>query len=124
MKLETPLSFRVKINLPNGNEIIYFDRHEICQGCPEVGKISINNKIIENKIFGGPLLFDNQFIYIPYFNKSWFNSGFNLVKIDYNTLIITKISPMYQIIDLVKIEDKRIFFYDSLEQNNVVVIKI
>gem|GEM_PF-126380 len=116
-KLESPISFRIKLNLPDGKEVLYVNRYEICQGCPEVGKLSIDGKIINKGVFGGPLLYENEFIYVPCFKKKWFNSGFYLSKINLSTLEVSIISEMYEIIDLIKIENSTIYFYDSLEQN-------
>ncbi|MBU3050446.1 hypothetical protein KNV96_20115, partial [Chryseobacterium indologenes] len=75
--------------------------------------------LIKREIFGGPLLYENGFIYIPCFRKKWFNSGFYLVKINTSTLEFTIISDMYQIIDLIKIENDSIYFYDNLEQSEI-----
>ncbi|SHG70656.1 hypothetical protein [Chryseobacterium sp. OV279] len=119
MKLENPLSFNVNIKLPNGKEVLYLNTYEICQGCPEVGKLSIDGNIIKKEVFGGPLLYNNGFIYIPCFKRRWFNSGFYLAKINTSTLEIILISDMYQIIDLIKIENFTIYFYDSLEQKEI-----
>lgn len=119
MKLETPISFRIKLNLPDGKEVLYVNRYEICQGCPEVGQLSIDGNIIKKEVFGGPLLYGNGFIYAPCFKRKWFNSGFYLTKINTSTLEISTISEMYQIIDLIKIENSTIYFYDSLEQNEI-----
>lgn len=124
MKLETPISFNIKINLPNGKEILYLNRYEICQGCPEVGKLSIDGNIIKKEVFGGPLLYENGFIYVPCFKRKWFNSGFYLTKINTSTLEMFTISEMYQIIDLIKIENSIIYFYDSLQQDEVKEIEI
>lgn len=119
MKLENPLSFNINIKLPNGQEVLYLNTYEICQGCPEVGKLSIDGKVIKKEVFGGPLLYDNGFIYIPCFKRRWFNSGFYLAKINTSTLEIILISEMYQIIDLIKIERFTIYFYDGLEQKEI-----
>lgn len=119
MKLETPISFRIKVSLPNGKEVLYQNCYEICQGCAEVGKLSIDGNIIKKEVFGGPLLYENGFIYIPCFKKNWFNSGFYLAKIDTCTLEMSIISKIYPIIDLIKTENSKIYFYDSLEQDNV-----
>lgn len=119
MKLETPISYNIKIDLPDGNKILYTNLYEICQGCPEVGKLSINNSVIKKEVFGGPLLYENGFIYTPCFKRKWFNSGFYLAKINISTLEISIISDMYQIIDLIKIENSTVYFYNSLEQNEI-----
>ncbi len=124
MKLESPISFNIKVNLPNGKEVLYLNRYEICQGCPEVGKLSIDGTIIKKEVFGGPLLYEQGFIYIPCFKRKWFNSGFYLTKINTSTLEMFTISEMYQIIDLIKIENSIIYFYDSLQQDEVKEIKI
>jgi hypothetical protein len=119
MKLETPISFKIKRNLPNGKEILYENMYEICQGCPEVGKLFVDGSPIKKEVFGGPLLYDNEFIFVPCFKRKWFNSGFYLAKINISTLEVFIISDMYQIIDLIKIENNIIYFYDSLEQSEV-----
>jgi hypothetical protein len=124
MKLETPISFRIKINSPNGKEIFYSNVYEICQGCPEVGKLSIDGNIIKREVFGGPLLYENGFIYVPCFKRKWFNSGFYLARIDTSTLEVVIISEMYQIIDLIKIENNIIYFYNSLEQRDIIEIPL
>jgi len=119
MKLETPISFNIKLSLTNGKEVLYLNRYEICQGCPEVGKLSIDGNVIKKEVFGGPLLYENGFIYVPCFRRKWFNSGFYLAKINTSTLEISIISEMYQIIDLIKIENSTLYFYDTLEQNEI-----
>ncbi|KFE97022.1 hypothetical protein [Chryseobacterium luteum] len=115
----SPINFRIKIDSPDGKEILYSNIYEICQGCPEVGKLSIDGNVIKKEVFGGPLLYDNGFIYVPCFKRKWFNSGFYLAKINTSTLEVIMISEMYQIIDLIKIVDHSIYFYDSLEQSEI-----
>ena len=115
MKIESPFNYSVRLNLPNGKEILYLNRYEICQGCPQVGKLSIDGNIIKKEVFGGPLLYENVFIYIPCFKRKWFNSGFYLTRINTSTLEVSIISEMFQIIDLIKIENSIIYFYDSLQ---------
>lgn len=119
MKFETPLSFRIKINFPNKKEVLYHNLYEIYQGCPEVGELSIDDRLIKKEVFGGPLLYEKGFIYVPCFKRKWFNSGFYLAKINTFTLEFTVISDMYQIIDLIKLENNNIYFYDSLDQSEV-----
>lgn len=119
MKLESPLSFDIKITLPDGIEVFYMNRYEICQGCPEVGKLLINKNLIKKEVFGGPLLYKSGIIYIPCFKRKWFKSGFYLAKINVSTLEMSLLSEMYNIIDLIKIDESSIYFYDSLKQNNI-----
>lgn len=104
MKLESSLNFNVNIKLPNGKEVLYLNTYEICQGCPEVGKLSIDGNIIKKEIFDGPLLYNN---------------GFYLAKINTSTLEMILISEMNQIINLIEIENSTIYFYNSLEQNEI-----
>jgi hypothetical protein len=117
MKTDNPLNYNINVKLPNEMEVSYINMYEICQGCPEVGKLSIDGNVVGKEVFGGPLLYDNGYIYIPCFKRKWFTSGFYLAKINTSTLEILLISDMYQIIDLIKIENFTIYFYDSLEQN-------
>ncbi|AZB32158.1 hypothetical protein [Chryseobacterium balustinum] len=119
MKTDNPLNYNINMILPNKMEISYISMYEICQGCPEVGKLSIGGNIIKKEVFGGPLLYENGFIYVPCFKRKWFNSGFYLTKINTSSLELLIISEMYQIIDLIKIEDDSIYFYDSLEQSEI-----
>jgi hypothetical protein len=119
MKRENPLNYKINIKLPNEVQVSYINMYEICQGCPEVGKLVIDGNVIKKEVFGGPLLYDNGFIYVPCFKRKWFNSGFYLTKVNVSTLEISIISNMYQIIDLIKIENSTIYFYDSLDQNKV-----
>lgn len=119
MKLETPYSYNTQITLPNNIVIIYNGLYEICQGCPEVGRLSINGKFILKEVFCGPLLYHDNYIYVPCFRRKWFNSGFYLAKINIDTLEISIISKMYPLIDLIKIENDMIYFYTDMQQNNI-----
>lgn len=75
-------------------------------------------------LFGGPLLYHNGFIYVPCFRKNWCNSGFYLAKINISTLEMTLTSEMYQIIELIEIENSTVYFYNSLEQNEIQEISL
>lgn len=119
MKLENPLSFNTDIVLPNNKRILYLKLIEICQGGPEVGILSINEKIIEKELFGGPLLYKDDYIYVPCFKRKWFNSGFYIAKINIETLNYTFISDMHPVIDLINIKDDIIYFYKDINQHNI-----
>lgn len=75
-------------------------------------------------MFEGPLLFDDEFLYISCFKRGWGNSGFYLAKINTSTLEIILISEMYRAIDLIKIENLTIYFYANLEQKEIQEISL
>ena len=78
---ETPWEFSVCQRI--GDYIIeYRELIEFVQGSPLIGSLYINDeKIGKEKLFGGPFLLKNNYLYI---RKLWM-SGFILCKIDLRT---------------------------------------
>jgi hypothetical protein len=113
---ETPIQFDIKKNI-NGKEITYTELMEICQGGPEIGDLNIDGVKIENYRFGGPLLFDNDNLFIPVYIKKIFSTGFKIAKINLKTLEIEIFGKMKDIIFLDKIENKKIAFFEDIEKN-------
>lgn len=74
--------------LINTTHIVYQNLHEISQGSPLIGTLSINNNIIQGYLFGGPYLFENGFIYAPVYVRKFFVNGFKLAIIDVNSLSV------------------------------------
>lgn len=122
---ETPNDFN-PLKEVNGHKIEYFDLREIAQGSPLIGKIKIDSITISEKdYFGGPFVYDDEFIYIPIYQRSFFNTGFKLVKISLLEKKIiklnTKIKPLYF---LINIENRIINYCEtheglSLKQFNI-----
>lgn len=79
-KLEDPLNFKSDILLNGKYHIKYHTFMEITQGGPEVGILSINGNDIQNKKFGGPILFDTENLYAPCFVKTFFLLDLGCVK--------------------------------------------
>jgi len=125
-KLEDPLNFKSKVIIHNGKyHITYHSFTEITQGGPEIGILSINGNDIQNKKFGGPILFDTENIYAPCFVKNFFSVGFRLCEINLETLEAKEVSSkIYPIIDLIDVTEKGISFYKSLYSNDIITLKI
>lgn len=124
-KYQDPTNFiEVKI-LNNKFTVRYLNLNEIAQGSPLIGVLSINDKVINRKKFGGPFLYENNTIYIPCYTKTFFKSGFRLCKIDLETLNITIIdTKVFDIIDLIEIKDQKIFFYKSLFEDEIISVNL
>lgn len=111
---EDPIQF-CALNEINGVKIVYSELMEISQGGPEVGKISINGVALKG-FYGGPILSKNDCIYIPFYIKKIFGTGFKLVRINIFTHIIEYLSNTENLIYLDKIEDNLVFYYVDIEK--------
>ncbi|WP_334126972.1 hypothetical protein [Empedobacter brevis] len=124
-KYQDPINFIEEKIVNDKYTIKYLYLNEIAQGSPLIGALSINNKIIKTKKFGGPFIFKNDVIYIPYYKKTFFKSGFCLCKIDLNTLSIINIdNRIFNIIDLIEIKENKIFFYKSLFEDEIISVNL
>lgn len=112
---QTPTDFNTK-TIIGDVEIVYTDLKEIGQGGPQVGIISINNKVIYGCLFGGPFLYQNQFLYVPAYTKRFLGWGFKLTEININTLDIKAIGKTKNLIYLDKIEGNRICFFEDVSK--------
>lgn len=96
-----------------GHTVEYKNLSEVCQGGPLVGAIYINGKRISNNRYGGPIVFDDQFIYVPLFS----GAKFIVSKIRITDFETCFIGNYRDIIDLKKLENDRLYFYDSIYDN-------
>ena len=111
-KFDTPIDFNPSLDIPDYH-IEYINLIEVVQGGPRIGQLSINGEIIPNYRFGGPFLYTtDEFIYIPVLIRS----AFILAKVNLKNLIINFIGEPRGILCLEKIENNKIFYYDSLDQ--------
>lgn len=101
--------------LVGGLTIEYKNLLEVCQGGPIVGDIYINGKRISYNRYGGPLLFDDRFIYVPLFS----GAKFIVSKIRITDFETCFIGTYRDIIDLKKFENNRLYFYDSIYDNTL-----
>ncbi len=109
---DDPINYKDKIN----NELFtleYFNLTEICQGCPVVGYIKLNGKNIEN-YFGGPVLYDNFYLYIPTYLRKCFGYKFKLARISLSSLKVEYFGKFQKLIYLDKLEKNRIIFYEDV----------
>ena len=113
-KFENPIQFETKKKV-GFIEIEFYNLMEICQGGPEVGNLSIDGNIIEGR-FGGPVLYQDQNVYVPIYEKTFLKSGFRLVKINVITYEIEYMTKIKDIIFLYKIEMNRIYFFEDLNR--------
>jgi len=116
-KFDTPIDFATEIKIDD-MEIIYCNTFEIGQGGPVVGNISVNGRLISNHYFGGPVLLDEQYLYIPIYMKKIISWKFKLARIDLNSLKIDTIGKWESVIFLDKIENGTIYFYEDVSKEN------
>lgn len=121
--LETPLDFSKNKNL-NGNIIQYINLMELCQGCPETGNIMINNNIINNHKFGGPLFEYKNDIFLPIYTKTLFKRGFKVARINLKTLEITKFGSITNFVYFDKIENNKIYYYSDIKKQKLCIIDL
>lgn len=117
-KFENPSEFTTYIE--SGDiKIQYSNLMEIAMGGPEVGNILINNILIKNHRFGGPLLIKKQFVYAPVFIRRFFFSGFRLARINLTTLKVDLIGKKRDLIFLERIENNKVYFYEDYSKSNL-----
>ena len=86
---------------------------EVCQGGPVVGDLSVNGKILEGLRFGGPLLHKDESIILPLFVKKIWNTGFVIVSINLKSLVMNKLSKVFPLAYLSRVEGLRIYFFED-----------
>jgi hypothetical protein len=111
-KYESPMFFLTRQTI-NGLEISYSDLMEVCQGGPEVGILSVNGNPIPSYRFGGPLLYNNGYLYAPAFDRRWL---FKLAEIDVRTLDVTVRGESQKVIFFDRMENKRLYFFQDMEK--------
>ncbi len=112
MSFEDPWQFNLKKRVKNRN-LLYLNITELSQGGPEIGYLYIDGNIISENKFGGPIISDNNFIYAPMYVKTFWKSGFKLVKINLTDLKITIIGKTQDLIHLYIKEGNKIRFYKN-----------
>ncbi|GAB4043440.1 hypothetical protein GCM10028774_59030 [Spirosoma jeollabukense] len=114
----------MQLYLPTDNPLIYnytnttiefVDVMELCQGCPEVGHLSINSVAFNPGLqFGTNVIFKDHWLILPQFIKSWKKSGFKLCAIDLRTNQLNEISQVEPLAIPYKIEGNRISYFTDL----------
>jgi len=112
---QTPLDFDDKAVIDNVL-IEYHDLHEISQGGPVVGSLSINKKIIGDHLFGGPFLIHEKSIYIPAYVKKFMGWGFRLMKIEMSNLDRTFLGDTKNLIFLNRVESNYLYYFEDVNK--------
>jgi len=120
---ETPIHFNIEIKNKLFS-LLYTDLMEVGQGGPEVGHITINSKPLGKYYFGGPILSNDRYIYIPVYIKKCLGYGFKIAEISINELEIRYLGSFKNLIYLDKIEGGTIVFYEDIhkEKRNETII--
>lgn len=121
MNLESVTDFKTEV-FSEFFTLKYINIIEIVQGGPEIGQICLNGSLIGNSYFGGPLLFNEKFIFIPMYSKSFLRRGFKLVKISILNGDVVIISKIESLILLNKIDES--FVYYSIDTERVTSKKV
>lgn len=107
-KWDTPVDFASDM-LIDKYHIEYIDLHEIAQGSPLVGYLSINGNEINGYRFSGPFLLEVPYLYIP----ALVRSSFMITRIDLRNNELVFLGHLRDYISLEKLENNKISFYDS-----------
>lgn len=94
----------------------YISLTEIVQGGPEIGQICLNGSLIGNAYFGGPLLFNDEFVFIPMYVNSFLRRGFKLVKISILDGEVEIISKTEHLILLNNVDESFVYYSVDLER--------
>ena len=113
---ENPMSFEEEF-IVGGKRITYENVMELCQGCPSVGNLIINDELVSPKYrFGGPLIRQGNYIHVPVLIKRFRSSGFKLARINLETLEFRLFGKIVSLIFLDRIEDGTIHFFEDLDR--------
>ncbi|WP_295648514.1 hypothetical protein [uncultured Mucilaginibacter sp.] len=117
-KWDTPIDFdaNFKIGVVKG---AYQNLREISQGGPVVGSLLIDGKQISGYSFGGPSLYQNEYLYVPALiriNKFIGGWGFKLAKINIQNLDFELLGESKDLIFMNKIEDNRLYYFEDISK--------
>ena len=110
-----PYLFPLNYNF-NGISVKYTNLVELGQSGIQIGKISLDNYTIQNYDFGGPLIFKDNYIFLPLYKRSFFKSGFILAFINTKNYKVYTMESIKPLIWLDLIEENKIFFYEDIEK--------
>ncbi len=120
MIIEHPIYYK-SITTSSGEVVDVVDRMEYVQGSPEVGRLSINNKIFfQDELFCGPIKEYEGFLYLTIREKRFLYSGFRLCKIDLFGKELIKLELQQEIIVITEIEHGVLFYQSDLLENSPV----
>jgi hypothetical protein len=117
-KWDTPIDFDTNFKIGTV-EIAYHNLSEFSQGGPVVGYLSINGEPINEYSFGGPALYQDQYLYAPAYikvNKFFGGWGFKLAKIDIQNQDIKLLGETKSLIFIDKIEGNRLYYFEDINK--------
>jgi hypothetical protein len=114
-KFEDPTDFDEKKTIGKV-EIGYSNLMEVSQGGPVTGNVSIDGEKIPGR-YGGPILLENDHMFIPVQVKRFIGTGFKLARIDLNTLKIEHLGEIKFFIYLDKVEDNKVCYFEDMEKS-------
>ncbi len=116
MNFETPFDFKLNKKV-NTYQVEYKNVIEVGQGGPQVGELYIEKVRLTKELFGGPILYNDEYLFIPIFKRRTFSSGFYICKVNLRTLEYENISERESFIFLKDIKDTRIYFYTDFSKS-------
>lgn len=111
--IQSPTDFDVK-TMVGKVTVAYKNLLEIEEGSPLVGLLLINGKFINNYLFSGPFLFEEQCLYVPAYVKKETGWGFRLAKVDVVQLTVKVLTDAKDLVFLDKIENGRVYYFEDL----------
>lgn len=124
MRIETPWNFREIAEYSNW-KIEYHNVTEACQGGPIVGDLWINGVQIQaGMLFGGPYIVQGDELYVPFFERKLFSTGFRIFCWNLESKVFKIGSKKYPLIWLDKIEDDQLFFAVGNSNSEKIKVRI
>src|SRR5688572_13577990 len=123
MAFVQPFGFKDKFDY-SGHSIQYIELSEIGQGGPEVGSLYIDGVNNFNKFFSVPLIYYNQYMFIPVLQRSLFGSGFKIGIIDLNNLSLKVWGKKENLILFDKVINDVIYYYTDINNTTRKELKI
>lgn len=109
----SPIDFQLNYTVKN-TFITYSNLVELGQSGIQIGKISIDNYKINDFDFGGPLLYTDNYLFVPMYKRNFFKSGFQLAVINLNNYKIFTIGDVKSLVWLDSIDDNKVYFYEDI----------
>lgn len=121
---DNPVDFRFELEFPNA-KVVFLELMEICQGGPVVGFLNINGRQVSySERFGGPVLYEDGYIYAPLFIRKFFVAGFKLCRIKIASLEIEYLSNIQDLFYLDRIDGNRIYFFEDVSRKKASFLEI
>lgn len=118
MQVETPMHFMLE-KRHRDFLVKYENAHEIGQGGPVTGDLSINGIRLAGK-FGGPVLFDSNRAFLPFYKRT----SLRLAMIDLPTLKITILSDKYSLIHILSISEDHVRMVVDLSKMTEIIVPV